>query len=393
MRLLYVSADPGVPVFGPKGASVHLRSMASAMRALGHDVVIVSPRLQAGENALPPGVRCVEVPPVNPQDCATPGEVLAHAEIQADAVTEIARREGSEAIYERYSLASFAGARTATALAVPLVLEVNAPLRMEAARFRRLFHESFAIRAERETFSVARSIFVVSEALARWLSETDIESARIEVMGNAPPDRAFATRQPIADRSEVIVGFAGSLKPWHGIDTLLRGVELALQEGARIRLEILGQGPEDALLDRSSLPPDRLLRHGHLPHEDALNVLARWDVGVAPFEAVPGFYFSPLKLFEYMAAGLCPIVSDVGELAEIVDHGRAGVVVAPGDPAALAEALLALDRNRAQIRELGARAQAVARVRPSWADSARRVMRAFEDASAVTAVLATEETA
>ena len=54
MRLLHLSADPGVAVFGGKGASVHLRAMAGAFARLGHDVLIASPRVEPGENALDP---------------------------------------------------------------------------------------------------------------------------------------------------------------------------------------------------------------------------------------------------------------------------------------------------------------------------------------------------
>jgi glycosyltransferase involved in cell wall biosynthesis len=393
MRLLYLSADPGVPVFGPKGASVHLRSMAAALHELGHDVVIASPRLEPGPNPLPAGVQCYEIPAVHPEQTGTAAEVLRQAETQAEAVTEIAFRERCQAIYERYSLASFAGARAATALTVPLVLEVNAPLRLEAKRFRRLDHEPLAISAEREAFSVAGRVFVVSRALERWLIEMGVHSARIEVMSNAAPERPFAAKQPIPDDAELIVGFAGGLKPWHGIETLLRGFELALQEGSRVRLEVLGQGPADALLDGALLPGDRLIRHGHLPHEEALAVLSGWDVGVAVFDAVPGFYFSPLKLFEYMAAGLCPVVSDLGDLPEIVEHGQAGIVVPPSDAHALSEALLALDRDRVRVREIGLRAQAAAQTRPTWVDGARRVTSAISHTPAVLTALSSGGTA
>jgi glycosyltransferase involved in cell wall biosynthesis len=387
MRVLYLSADPGVPVFGPKGASVHLRSMAAALDELGHDVVIASPRVERGANRLPAGVRCIEIPAVRAEAWATPGQVLAQSEIQAEAVKEIAAWEGCEGIYERYSLSSFAGARAATALSVPLALEVNAPLRLEAKRFRRLVHEPLAILAEQEAFSAARTIFAVSRALAQWLVESGVETTRVEVMSNAPPERAFAEKQPIPDQAELVVGFAGGLKPWHGIGTLLRGFELALRNGASMRLEILGDGPANALVDRALLPDDRLIRHGHLFHVEALDVLATWDVGVAPFDPVPGFYFSPLKLFEYMAAGLCPVVSAVGELPEFIEYGQAGVVIPPGDAHALSEALVALDQDRAWVREAGLRAKAAARTMPTWVDGARRVVEALSDMPAVLAPL------
>ncbi|MHB8659767.1 MAG: glycosyltransferase family 4 protein [Solirubrobacteraceae bacterium] len=378
MRLLYLSADPGVPVFGGKGASVHVRALASAFDALGHEVIVVSPRLEPGENAIAASVRVAEIPAVRPRECATQDEVIARAEYQARALTELARRENVDAIYERYSLTSFAGARASAELGIPLALEVNAPLRAEEERFRELRHEVAAVDAERETFAAARRIFTVSASLAHWLSANGVNAGRVEVMGNAPPARAFAPRAPVSEHSEVVVGFAGGLKPWHGVETLLRGFERALERGAKIRLEVLGTGPAEDLVDQASLREGRLRRLGQLPHEQALGVLERWDVGAAPFNAVDGFYFSPLKLFEYMAAGLCPVVSDVGELAQIVERGRAGMVVPAGDAGALAEALVALDRDRPGLRELGAAAQAAVRQRPTWVDNARRIMAALD---------------
>src|SRR5207248_9686928 len=117
--------------FGGKGASVHLRAMASAFAGLGHEVLIASPRVEPGGNALNGEVRCAEIAAVKPRDCATEAEVLAQAEVQAQQVITLARQERVEAIYERYSLASFAGARAAAALEIPLMVEVNAPLREE----------------------------------------------------------------------------------------------------------------------------------------------------------------------------------------------------------------------------------------------------------------------
>jgi len=378
MRLLYLSADPGIPVFGEKGASIHVRALASCLQELGHQVTIASPRLEPGSGQLPAGLRHIEIPAVRPRECTTADEVAEQAERQARAVIDLARSGQREAIYERYSLASCAGARASNALGLPLVLEVNAPLRDEERRFRKLVHESAAIATEQEAFAAAARIFAVSSALAGWLTSVGADGGRVEVMGNAPPVREFSPKQALGEQEQVVVGFSGGLKPWHGIETLIRGVELALARGARMRLEILGRGPAEELLDRAALPADRLARLGQLPHAEALRVLERWDVGVAPYAALEGFYFSPLKLVEYMAAGLCPVVSDVGELAQIVERGRAGVVVAPGDPEALADALVALDRDRVRLRALGERARAAMLARPSWADNARRVIEAIE---------------
>jgi len=378
MRLLYLSGDPGIPVFGDKGASIHVRALASCFQALGHELTIASPRLEPGSGRLAAGVRCAEIPAVRPRECATAQDVDEQVARQTQAVTELARRERVDAIYERYSLTGCAGARTAIALGLPLVLEVNAPLREEERRFRQLAHESAAIGAEQEAFAAARRIFVVSASLAGWLTSLGVEQGRVEVMENAPPQRAFAPKSAIAEDDQVVVGFAGGLKPWHGIETLVRGFEQALARGARMRLEVLGRGPADEILDHAELPPDRFTRLGHLPHSEALAALEGWDVGLAPYPAFEGFYFSPLKLVEYMAAGLCPVVSDVGELAQAVQHGQAGIVVAPGDAEGLAQALVKLDQDRVLLRKLGQHARAAALRRPSWRDNARRVLEAIQ---------------
>jgi glycosyltransferase involved in cell wall biosynthesis len=322
-------------------------------------------------------VPVLELPPVRPLAHETAHQLRASAQLQAEVVTRIARERSVDAIYERYSLAGTAGARTAKALGVPLVMEVNAPLREETARYRMPRHIEAVLEAERTAFAASAQIFAVSAAVARWLEREGVEPARIAVMHNAPPDRTYPARGPLDPLAEVVVGFCGGLKPWHGIETLLRGFELALQQGARMRLEVLGTGPMAELLERTSLPPDRLLALGQVPHAAALETLERWDVGVAPFTDITGFWFSPLKLFEYMAAGICPVVTDVGELASIVRGGEAGVVVAPDDPAALAAALGDLDRDRARIRQLGEQAREAALALPSWSDNARRVVDAL----------------
>src|SRR5206468_3989272 len=93
----------------------------------------------------------------------------------------------ADALYTRLSLASFAGARTARELGVPLVVEVNAPLRTEELRFRDLRHPEFALEAEREELAGARRVFAVSRPLAAWLANEGVDDARIEVVLNAFP--------------------------------------------------------------------------------------------------------------------------------------------------------------------------------------------------------------
>jgi glycosyltransferase involved in cell wall biosynthesis len=63
------------------------------------------------------------------------------------------------------------------------------------------------------------------------------------------------------------------------------------------------------------------------------------DVAVAPYPGNLDFYFSPLKVVEYLAAGLPVVVSDIGQLSHLVSHGETGWLCPPGDEVALADAL------------------------------------------------------
>src|SRR5437870_7454861 len=103
MRLLYLSADPGVPVLGHKGASVHVRELVDALSAAGVSVAIASPRIQYEGERLGPGTELVAIDPVLPKNHRTVTALRRAVREQAVQVGELARRRGIEAIYERFS--------------------------------------------------------------------------------------------------------------------------------------------------------------------------------------------------------------------------------------------------------------------------------------------------
>jgi glycosyltransferase involved in cell wall biosynthesis len=170
----------------------------------------------------------------------------------------------------------------------------------------------------------------------------------------------------------MVIGFAGSLKPWHGIDTLVE----ALARVPEAHVEVVGHGPLDSLLDR--VDGARLTRLGVRPHAEVIARMAGWDLGLAPYAPMEGFWFSPLKVLEYMAAGACPVASDQGDAAQLLGHGRRGVLVPAGDAAALAGAIDALARDRDRAQRLGDRARRWVTANRSWKVNARRVLAALE---------------
>ncbi|MDX6479909.1 MAG: ATP-binding cassette, subfamily bacterial [Gaiellaceae bacterium] len=374
MRLLYLSGDPGIPVLGHKGASVHVRELTSALTRLGVEVAVASPRIEPMGDVLDAPVELVPIPAIPTK--GSDAELRAAVETQTETVANVAGLFGADAIYERYSLFGAAGVAAAAALGIPHVLEVNAPLRDEARRFRTLPHPDLAAEIERTVFAGTDRILAVSAALQRWLEDEGVEPGRIEVVPNAVAPARVGERLSRLD-ADFVLGFCGSLKPWHGIEVLLEACAIAFAQAPTLRLEVVGSGPLEHLVESADLPADRLRCFGALPHAAALERLRHWDAGVAPYLPLDDFYFSPLKVLEYMAVGLCPVASDLGDVPELLGDGERGVLVPAGDAEELANAFVALARDRERAAELGRRAREHVLDTHTWEGNARIALAAL----------------
>jgi glycosyltransferase involved in cell wall biosynthesis len=110
----------------------------------------------------------------------------------------------------------------------------------------------------------------------------------------------------------------------------------------------IGDGPERAAAVRAARDVPGVTFTGALPHSELPAALAAADIGVAPFDPAKhrplrlGFYWSPLKIFEYMAVGLPVVAPALPRLGRLVEHGREGLLYDPSDPRGLDRALVAL---------------------------------------------------
>lgn len=369
MRIAYVCADSGIPVWGSKGASAHVRGVVRALRRRGDDVTVFTPR--PGGHA-PPDLADVDVVvlPTVPR-----GPVAAREE-HAIAANELllAALEDSgpfDLVYERYSLWSVAGMVYAHDRAtVRSLLEVNAPLIDEQERHRALHDRAAAERRARTAFRLADAVVAVSEPVAAWARSLGAVRAAV-VPNGVDVDRFAIAPAPADDPETFTVAFSGSLKPWHGVDVLLHAVADITQDGAAVgtRLLIVGDGPQrgtiETLIDDLGLRPVVTLT-GAVDPDDVPGWLMRADVGAAPYPADADAYFSPLKVVEYLGASLPVVASAVGQIPFLLDGERAGLLAPAGDAAALANALRTLRDDRALRRRLGEHGRALAGRRHTW---------------------------
>ena len=377
MRIAYINADPGVPVFGTKGSSLHVREVIEGFVRAGAEVHLFASRL-GGKAA--PGWESVPQH-VLPGSENAPGSDPETAKLKAnDALRHaLENQRPFDLIYERYSLWSFAAVEYAREKAIPSILEVNAPLIEEQRTYRTLTDPARAEEVMRRVFAAATHILVVSDELAHYVAGYTADRGKIQVVPNAiNPARFPANVQPVYARSpdSFTVGFVGSLRPWHGLGILVEAFAQFRRACAAARLLIVGDGPERETLTvqvQEHQLSEAVILTGSIPAAAVPGYLASLDLAVAPYPDLPNFYFSPLKVYEYMAAGRAVIASGIGQLKTLIVHGINGWQVQPGDANALAEAMLHLSRDAELRRRLGDAARKAILRNHTWDQVVQRI--------------------
>jgi glycosyltransferase involved in cell wall biosynthesis len=306
------------------------------------------------------------------------GALLAANESIASIVEQLAP---FDLLYERYSLWSHRALETARTRGITTVIEVNAPLIEEQRRHRELVDARAAEGSASRAFAAAEVVAAVSREVADYLRSKRWAVGRIHVIPNGVNVERFTRLVEPAVRwpGAFVLGFAGSLKPWHGLGVLVEAFARLRAHSPRARLLIVGDGPERANLEASLArvgATEETLLTGAVPVDEVPSWIASMDVVAAPYPNEPGFYFSPLKLYEYMAI----VASAIGQVEEVLRDGVDGLLCRPGDAAELADALARLEADHELRDRLGRNARVAALRDHSWR---QRVRMMFELAGAV----------
>jgi glycosyltransferase involved in cell wall biosynthesis len=365
VRILYCALDQRVP--GTLGGSVHVESVADGLAALGHEVHVAT---EPG-NGWPGGaVRWHAMgPPLGQQQLRW---------MRTGAVTELARRIDADVIMERYYNFGGEGVFAAARLGRPAVLEVNAPIidypgspkqRLDRA----LLVEPMRRWRDRIARHVHLFVTTTAEILPAWIDRNRV----LEIEWGADVDH-FRPRENGAGRSSsgaqrVMCVFAGAFRSWHGVVQLSAALARLHRSGdQRFGAVFIGDGPERAAAERVARGVPGVTFTGALPHSELPAALASADIGVAPFDPLRhaplrlGFYWSPLKIYEYMAVGLPVVAPALPRLRRLVEHGREGLLYDPAEPRGLDHAIVSL-ADQAVRQRLGRAARARVVRDFSWA--------------------------
>jgi glycosyltransferase involved in cell wall biosynthesis len=153
--------------------------------------------------------------------------------------------------------------------------------------------------------------------------------------------------------------YCGALHPHnYDCDLLIDAMARVREESPSARMLIVGDGGARPGLERaarlSGLPDRTILFTGWMPAGEIPDYIAAADVGVVPMRDTPASRARGLsKVLEYLCQGKPVVMPGIGQAMELTDNGRAGILVEPGDPAALAEGMIALLGDPSSTRERG----------------------------------------
>ncbi len=353
------------------GQGVHVEAIVDALRQAGHEVLLVGPRFYeqtafGGESRLVARLRA-----------ALPGALgeLAELAYNIPAYWRLSRACQAfrpQLIYERANLFYLAGAWAARRHRVRFFVEVNAPLAEERARYGALRLQRLARAAESWVWRSADQVLTVTGVLRDRVSAAGVAPTRIEIMQNGI-DPARFTPAPPRPASPVVLGFVGFVRDWHGLDRVIAG--LAQDYAANLRLVVVGDGPALPALAAqvAALGLGGRVQFTGLATPAAVPaLLATFDIALQPRVVA---YASPLKIFEYMAAGCAIVAPDQPNIREILQHDQTALLFDPNAADGIWPATLRLAADPALRARLGAAARAeIARCDYTWAGNAARIV-------------------
>jgi glycosyltransferase involved in cell wall biosynthesis len=364
---LRVTTDVNTRSPGPRA---HVTGVVNGFRSRGCDV-----RTWLAGDRIAPRPGSVTVPSDRQPGTKTPAFATDAARLAMSPAFRIAARRAigeADIVYER--LASFMRLGSTGRSKPPVwIVESNGPFWHEASTERKSMSLTrTARRRELHTYQDADMVVVVSKALQHVLSaETGRPAADFLVVPNATTAGRFSVKPASRRERQLRIVFVGYLIEWAGVDTLIEAVSLAKSQGIDVQVEIVGAGPLaaelEALSQRRQLGESiRFL--GLRPWSEIPEILARNHIGFsgAKVTSIGSMYHSPLKLYEYHAAGLAIMSSDFPDARTLVRSAGSGWLFESADVQAIVSAIVEADADRDELAQKGKRGRDLVRREHTW---------------------------
>jgi len=366
------------------GQYVHIEEMIRALRQLGHEVIVVAPPSAETEDFGSDAGMVAWLKRSIPQWMYELME-LSYSLVAYRRLVRAVREHQPDCLYERYNLFLPAGIWLKRKFGLPMLLEVNAPIFEERTRYDGLALKKLARWSQAYTWQAADYVLPVTQVLGDIVASYGVPRERIVVIPNginasqfsAAPE-ARAAKAALGLDGNIVLGFTGFVRDWHGLDKVITMIADDPPESSR-HLLVVGDGPARAALEAQATALN--IRHrvsftGVIGRDEVARYVAAFDIALQPAVVE---YASPLKLFEYLALGKAIIGPAQPNLMEILTDGQNAVLFDPKAADGMAGAIGKLSADVALRERMGENARkTISEKRLTWRENAIRAVELFK---------------
>lgn len=365
MRIIYYSPHPNLNLQDPSGYGTHMREMISAFRKLGHEVLPViaggmEKKKKMNDKSLKTATK--KIFPSIVWESIKDFSLLKQDKILEQSLLNQIEKFKPDLIYERGNYLQLSGCNAARLKGIRHFMEINAPYTEERISMQgKSFYISKAEKAEKEQLNISEKVIVVSSALKKYFSDKHkINPEKFIVTPNAINPETISVdenavrnlREKYKLNNNFIIGFSGSIFPYHGVDILLKSFAFVHKQNPDSKLIIVGDGASLPQLEKLSIETgcsSSVIFTGNVPHSEIYNYISLFDIAIMP---ASNWYGSPVKIFEYGALGKPIIAPDNIPLRDVMENNKHGILINSSEKK-LNEAILLLMQNELLRNSIG----------------------------------------
>lgn len=305
------------------GQFVHVEEIINALTIQGHEVTVVSPNVADASEFGGDGGFVSKLKKMLPKWLYETVE-MAYGGIIAYKLIAAIIKEKPDVIYERYNLFQPVGVFISKLFNIPILLEVNAPLKQEREKFSGgLGLPTLAKTIEDWTWKKADASLPVTDVLADHLRKAGVRESKINVIHNGIRDSLIESLSADVDSSgdTITIGFVGFMHLTCGVE---EAIDLLSQnKDKKLKLVCVGDGnvlPSLKAKAEELGVSEKVEFTGLASREQVFEHVKTFDIALQP--AVTE-YASPLKMFEYLAVGSLIVAPDSSNIREILTEDSA----------------------------------------------------------------------
>lgn len=399
MKVLFYSPHPGLNLSAPSGSGTHMREVISAMKEIGCEVEtliiggeeIKGPRESKIQSKVSIKARVRKLIPGIVWESIKDFRLLRRDKVNRKLLSNKIQSFQPDLIYERGYYLMNSGVRIAKEFDIAHFLEMNAPFVIEQRQLvgKTLFNK-YAEKIEKEQLAKADKTFVVTSALKNYFVEYyGINPNKIFVTPNAINPQYLIQRPSSHNdigshklgfyENDIVIGFIGSILPYHRVDRLLLAYSKAINEleNSNMRLLIVGGGEqlEQLMKLAKELKINKLtVFTGNVLPENVGLYLELMDICVIPNA---NWYMSPIKLFEYAIAGKAIISIKSSAVSDVLEENENCLLFENTEE--LTKRFVEITRNKEIVKELGINAKSLVLNHHTWLQRGKYILNEYHN--------------